>query len=202
MKNQFFVPPHMAKLANSTVRSLSYDTSNSVDYHINSIGFRGPELENTRSVIVIGNSVGFGLGIEFENTFGYLVSKDLGLPVANFAFGGCTQDNADYVQNIKLLSQRPFDDIFIVQINNINQHSDINQYFDTVEQLLKNKSRVYVMWDSSPVPDAITSKLLIHNKFHLDKSLPDYPDTFGIMSNRAIAKVIAGSLAQSKSQTS
>jgi hypothetical protein len=214
MQNQFFVPPHMQNLANQTVGSFGYDTSDTVQYQFNSLGFRGPELKDTASVIVIGNSVSFGLGLEFQNTYGYRVADHLGLPVANFSFGCYYHSNADYLDNIKLLSQRSHSDVFLIQINNINRlrinHAVIadpvtavprvTDYLDEISNLLKNKQCVYLMWDNVTysLPESVINMLLIHNKFHLDKSLPDHPDTFGILSNQAVAKIIAGSLTQSR----
>jgi hypothetical protein len=214
MQNQFFVPPHMQNLANQTVSNFGYDTSDTVQYQFNSLGFRGPELKDTASVIVIGNSVSFGLGLEFQNTYGHRVADYLGLPVANFSFGCYYHSNTDYLNNIKLLSQRSHSDVFLIQINNIDRlrtsHavvadpdtavSRVIDYLDEISNLLKNKQSVYLMWDdvTYSLPDSVSNMLLIHNKFHLDKSLPDHPDTFGILSNQAVAKIIAGSLTQSK----
>jgi hypothetical protein len=214
MQNQFFVPPHMQILANQTVSSFGYDSSDTVQYQFNSLGFRGPELKDTASVIVIGNSVSFGLGLEFQNTYGHRVAEQLNLPVANFAFGCYYHSNTDYLDNIKLLSQRPYSDVFLIQINNIDRlrtGSDVVAdsatavsrfvtYFEEINQLLKDKQCVYLLWDdvAYSLPESVTNQLLIHNKLHLDKSLPDHPDTFGVLSNQAVAKIILGSLTQSK----
>jgi len=204
----------MSNLAGQEIINFGYDKSNKVNYKFNSLGFRSPEQHNRDSVIVVGNSIGFGIGLLQEQTYGYQAAQQLGLGYINCAVGCYFHENHDHLINLQKLSARSNKDLFVIQINNLDRHRIDNNtvittgntdqcvakfidYFDLVESILKDKQRVYLYWDNInyELPTSIKNKLLIHNKFHIDSSLDTNLSTFGIKSHRAISKVISTKLA-------
>lgn len=213
--SSWIVPDHMKSLANQTVYNFGYDTQNKITYKFNSLGFRSDEFHNQPSLFTVGNSISFGVGIDIENTFGYIVAQHFSMPYANTSFGCYLHENNEYVSNIKRIVERNTNDIVIVQINNLARKkvgpateifsepnwciSRITDYFNTVESLLNGVEHYYLYWDDTniPVPDQIKNKLLIHNKFHLDQSINNNHSTFGLKSHRVISKIIVSKIAQS-----
>lgn len=51
----------MSMLAEKTVKNYGYDTQNLIEYSFNSLGFRSPEPSKDPSLVVIGNSISFGI---------------------------------------------------------------------------------------------------------------------------------------------
>jgi hypothetical protein len=203
------VPPHMAKLANKTTQVFGYDHNNTVAYKFNHLGFRTGSETGSDSINLIGNSISFGIGLEYQQTFGSIVASNLKRKLENFSYGCYLHDNHDHLSNLNLLAKRDSDDLFFIQINNLDRiRVDSNlvvlennistcktrflDYFDQVTQILKNKKKIFLYWDdkSYDLPKSVTDQFLIHNKCHIDTSLIDYPNSFGVKSNRLIAKII------------
>jgi len=203
----------MSSLTGQEIINFGHDTSTTVNYKFNSLGFRSPEQSSSDSVIVIGNSISFGIGISEKDIYGYQVAKQLRLGYINCALGCYFHENHDHLLNLKNLAKRTTNDLFLIQINNLdrqrisaekvispgNKIHAINKfidYFTQVEQLLRDKQKFYFYWDNveHKLPTEIKHKLLIHNKFHIDSSLPNNIDTFGIKSHRAISNVILSKL--------
>ena len=199
---KWFVPQHMKSLAGCEVDCFGYDQTHQVSYQFNQLGFRGSYHEGF-SVNVIGNSMAFGIGLAEPQVFGSIVSAKLGLGHNNFSFGCYLHENHDHLANLRILSQRTTDDIFVVQINNLDRLRDGDQvitgldagtavrrfqdYFEQVVSLLAHRRVIFVYWDDMEytLPSAITKKIAIHNKFCLDQSLGK--NTFGPRSHRSIA---------------
>ncbi len=206
---KWFVPPHMKNLANSTVKCFGYDQTNTVTYCFNELGFRNKYSADT-SINVVGNSIAFGIGLDEHQTFGYLLSQKLGLPCNNFGIGCYFHENHDHLANLKILSQRSTDDIFIVQINNLDRYRNKDNivttdncskfsrkrfldYFDQVLELTADRRTMLLYWDDQDydLPKSVIDKISIVNKFHLDYSIPGARYTFGVRSHRAIAEILA-----------
>jgi hypothetical protein len=206
----WFIPEHMQKLANTTVNTFVYDQSGKVNYTFDSVGFRNNnELTVDPHVIVIGNSMSFGMGLDNNHTFGLLTANKLCLPCYNVSVGAVLHENHDYLPTIRTIANRQSADRIILQINNLNRirvdstsviQSDNKHlcrqrfldYFDSVRFLLKNKNVTMLYWDDQyyQLPISVTDQILIHNKFHLDYSIGDNLDTFGIQSHRTISKIL------------
>lgn len=199
----------MKTLANSTVKCFGYDQTNTVTYCFNELGFRN-NYSTSPSINVIGNSVTFGIGLEEQQTFGYLLSQKLNLPCNNFGFGCYFHENHDHLTNLEILSQRNTDDIFIVQINNLDRcRVDSNtvitapspefgrkrflEYFDQLLKLTAGRRTILVYWDNQDhnLPKSVIDKISIINKLHLDCAISNNTDTFGPRSHNAIAKTLA-----------
>ena len=72
-------------------------TDNNVRYRHNQWGFRhtGDFVENRNSIVFLGCSLTYGIGVNYEQTWTYYVSKELGLDCINLAQPG-TAINASY----------------------------------------------------------------------------------------------------------
>ena len=199
---KWFVPEHMKSLAGSRVACFGYDQTHQVSYQFNQMGFRG-SYNTGNSINIIGNSIAFGIGLDETQVFGSMLSEKFGLGHNNFSFGCYLHENHDHLINLRILSQRTTDDIFVVQINNLDRFRDGDQvrtgldprtaihrfqdYFEQVVSLLAHRRVIFVYWDDVEysLPSAIAKKISIHNKFCLDHSLGD--NTFGPRSHRASA---------------
>lgn len=211
---EWFVPAHMKEFAAKTIINFKYDQTNTTSYRFNSLGFRSPEPTTNNSIIVIGNSVSFGIGLPEEQTYGSLVASAYQYNYLNCALGCYYHENHDYLINLKKLASRLTDDIFLIQINNLDRHrvgdtvtstgdkaqavAKFIDYFNKIEEILHNKQKIYLYWDNVDydLPDNIKSKFLIYNKFHLDSSIATMPDTFGTKSHLTISKIILSKLSQ------
>ena len=215
--DNFFGPKHQRLVTNTTTRCFEIDQTNTVEYRFNQLGFRGDDLTDESSVIAIGNTITFGIGVDEDLTYPSIVAKDLGLKCGNFSFVCYGHENKEHLPNIQLLANRPTRDIFLVQVNNICRRriseskleftcldqkdnlARLDKFLNDVEMILKNKCVIFMHWDDTDnthLPRRITDKFLIYNKFHLDYSLPNNIKTFGVKSHRAIAKVILSKLCQ------
>jgi hypothetical protein len=71
---------------------LGWDQPGAITYNINSSGFRCPEFNNTPCMIALGCSYTLGIGLPIESIWPTLVGNELGLMVANLAWGGNSTD--------------------------------------------------------------------------------------------------------------
>jgi len=72
-------------------------TDSNVRYRLNEYGYRhqGPFVENRNALVVLGCSLTFGIGVNYEQTWPYYVAKELGLDCVNLGQPG-TGINASY----------------------------------------------------------------------------------------------------------
>lgn len=205
---KWFLPQHMSKLANQTVKCFGYDQRGIVDYSFNHLGFRSPDPTTAPRLVVIGNSISFGIGIDFAHTYGALLAQALNRHIDNRAVGCFFHTNHDHLANIELLSKQNQDSVFLIQINNLDRRREQNQVFsgndhdwcvkqlesfvDQTSELLKHIPHKYVYWDNIEynLPSAVKKNIVLINKFHLDTSIDHNADTFGVQSHRAIAKAL------------
>lgn len=207
---KWLVPPHMKSWAGQSTRYFGYDQQGTTTYKFDSDGFRDNDTQGIDTVNLLGNSISFGIGLDNSLTFGCILATALKRKLNNFSYGCYLHENHDYLTNVKLCTERTDNDaLFIVQINNIDryrvdQNSVITNndrdfcrkrflnYFDQLTALLKNKNCIFLYWDdkSYDLPKSVTDQFLIHNKFHLDTSMKDYSNSFGIKSNLVIAKIL------------
>lgn len=66
----------------------------SITYKFNSYGFRCDEFSDRPTAMFLGCSNTVGVGIPYENTWAYIVSKELNLECANLGLGGGSSDSA------------------------------------------------------------------------------------------------------------
>jgi hypothetical protein len=209
----WFVPAHMKQLANKSTQFFGYDQQGHINYEFNNLGFRTDNAVGHSTINLIGNSISFGIGLHYHQTFGSILSTNLNRKLNNLSFGCYFHENHDHITNIKKLANQDSDDIYIIQINNLDRQridptlviSGNDQsfckkrfldYFDQVTELLKNKITFFLYWDDiyydfSP---SIINQILIFNKGHLDISLLNNKNTFGIKTNRFISNSIISKL--------
>jgi hypothetical protein len=192
----------MLKLASTTVNKYGYDQQGIIDYKFNSLGFRSPEPSTGKTLIVLGNSISFGIGLDEQDTYGYQTAQALGIDYLNLSIGCYKHENQQYICNIKNVANRNSDDIFVIQINNLARAGDdcvakFLTYFDDVSELLKHKQKLFIYWDdiSYTLPKSVGDQILIYNKFHLDTSILDQSNTFGRKSHKTIAQILRTKLA-------
>jgi hypothetical protein len=58
---KWFLPCHQFALAGKTVKRYGYDQQDLIDYSFNSLGFRSPEPTNDPRLVIVGNSISFGV---------------------------------------------------------------------------------------------------------------------------------------------
>lgn len=210
---EWFVPQHMKALANQSVQNFVTDQRGVVAYQFDQWGFRTNGYHTQYNINIIGNSLSFGLGLKFSDTYGALTADSLGASVQNFSFGGYLHENHDHLSNIQRMTQQFGDDIFIVQFNNLDRRRiDYNtviqnndtawclqtfvNYFDSVDQLLKNRKKIYLYWDNIDygIPKSIVNQITVYNKCHLDRSLDWNPNSFGAKSHKLLSKIILAKL--------
>ena len=204
----WFVPPRMFELAGTNVKSYGYDNQDLIDYSFNRLGFRSPEPTNDPRLVIIGNSLSFGIGLDLQHTFGSMLSQYTNRRLDNRSFGCFFHENHDHLHNIKLMVQQDQDSVFVVQINNLDRkrNGDLVQdnnppdwcverfldFFDQTEEILKNHPHTYIYWDNIDyeLPSTVLEKIVIKNKCQYDTSLADNKSTFGVKSHSHIAKIL------------
>lgn len=209
----WFVPGHMKQLANMSTKIFGIDQQGIVTYDFDHLGFRTGNTSGQANLCLIGNTISFGLGIHYIHTFGSLVASDLNLKLKNLSFGCYLHENHDHIVNIKNSIIQNNDDVFLIQINNLDRKrvsanlvvsgNDASycvkkfvDYFEQVDDLLKHHKKLYLYWDnvSYDLPKTISDQISVLNKCHIDTSLPVDSNTFGIKSHNLIAKIISSKL--------
>jgi hypothetical protein len=210
---EWFVPEHMKKLAKKSTQFFGIDQQGIITYNFNDLGFRTGDNIKLSSVNLFGNSISFGIGVDYYQTFGSMVADRLDRRLNNFSFGCYLHENHDHLENLQKIANRCHDDIFIVQINNLDRQrinsnlvltgndrefckKQFLDYFDQVSNILKHTRKIFLYWDSAEydLPKSVTDQILIYNKFHVDNSLSNNMDTFGTKSHLYISKIIVNEL--------
>ena len=210
----WFVPEHQQSLANQTVTKFGIDHQGIINYQFNSLGFRSSEPGQNPRLVTVGNSIAFGVGVPYQQTFSFKLAQKFGLQNENYSFGCYLHENHDHLNNISTLANQDIESIFIIQFNNlsrkrlnsesvvIHNNSEENlkkflEYYEQVTDLLRGRLKFFLYWDSDSyqLPDSISRQILIRNKFHLDSSIPGHPETFGPNSHRAIYQVLSHKIA-------
>jgi hypothetical protein len=213
---ELFCPQHQFKLRNTSVDVFGYDKTAEIQYSFNSQGFRGPELSDKPSIIVIGNSVSFGIGLDQTQTFVHMLAQHMHMPYFNASFGCWFHENHDHLHNLRLLRQRQQPDIFVIQINNLDRlrirdtvvegnNPDVCQqrfleFWNQAQEILADRDRLWLYWDdiNHHLPQEITAEFCVYNQWHLDQSLPDKSFTFGSRSHRMVFLALKSQLDQKK----
>ena len=212
---EWFVPPNQRVLAHTIVSNYGYDQTGQVQYQFNQQGFRSPEFVPDRSVFFLGNSITFGIGLNRPASFADQVSQQINRPYGNLGLGCFYHENHDHLLNLTNLLARDQDDIFVIQINNLDRNrvnsnlviANNNKkyceqrfldYFDQITTMLKYRQKLFLYWDEMEynIPESIQKEFLIYNKFHFDQSLSDNASTFGAASHTAIAKTLSSKIRQ------
>ena len=189
-------PDHMFSLRDKTVNSFGYDTHGDVEYSFNSLGYRSTRQFNkdAESICVFGNTISFGLGVAFENTYAELVSKQTGIPAFNFSWGCHGHTNLEQLDLIEHVLDAHKPRYVIFQINNldrvrINKTSVSTQnsidkikenhdvFIKRLQSTFSNVKHCFLYWDDKehnlPMPDC-----LIDNRYFIESKIA-YHDNEG-----------------------
>jgi hypothetical protein len=202
-------PAHMYKLRNQTVFEFADDGHTGSRYTFNSLGYRSDcEFNLTDDAIIIfGNTLTFGLGLNVEQTFPWLISDELSCPVYNFSWGRYAHENSEQLALLKNILKIITPKLVIFQINNLNRHkiNDTTVSFNNSNKLILQKFHIFnaglqeclntvphilLHWDDEE-HGVDFSNCLIYNKYHVDSiafnnGLSDNP-TMGRISHKLIA---------------
>ena len=89
-----FIPYDTEKLFKKNKKTMQSDWpyhNKKVEYRVGSHGYRCPEFEDidwSRSVVLFGCSMTYGIGVDEEETIGFHLSKIIDKPVINLGLGG------------------------------------------------------------------------------------------------------------------
>lgn len=191
----------------TAVKNFGYDNETSVDYRFNSLGYRSNVefTPDSSAIVLLGNSISFGIGLPLEQTYGEILSQKTGRPVYNFSLGCYGHTNMEQLPLLESIL-RTFDPFCVIfQINNLNRFrlngkilfdnpidrviSEYNNFYKDVKILLKDMSHIFLYWDQETF-DVKLPDCLIHNKYHVDYSLKNRTSTFGKKTNKLIAEKI------------
>lgn len=198
-------PSHMYELRNQTVNKFGYDQITGTSYKFNSLGYRS-DIEFTpvdNAVILLGNTITFGLGVELDKTFAGQLCASLSVPVYNFSWGCYSHTNheqLELLQNILAISKPK---CVIFQINNLNRSrsrsgivnfnndtdfikSEYVRFYQSATTILADTPHIFLHWDHEYYGFEF-SDCLVYNKYHVDQSVPDNNSTFGPKSHKLIA---------------
>jgi hypothetical protein len=210
---EWFVPEHMKRLAKKSTQFFAIDQQGIITYDFNDLGFRTGNNIKQSSINLFGNSISFGIGLNYKQTFGSMVADRFNRKLNNFSFACYLHENHDHLTNLKKIISKYQDDIFIVQINNLDRQRITSNsvltgndrefckkrfldYFDQISTILKHTRKIFLYWDNVEydLPKSVTDQILIYNKFHVDTSLLNNSNTFGIKSHLYISKIIVNQL--------
>jgi hypothetical protein len=123
-----------------------YYKNNPIEYHRNNLGHRCKDIEEidlTNYFLVAGCSHTDGIGLHLEDTYPYLLSKELGCDYYNLSLGGSGIDVLSYnlLTWVAKIKQKP--KFLILQIPNIIRYctveEQINVHGSWAEQADKNE---------------------------------------------------------------
>jgi hypothetical protein len=191
----------------NTIRNFGYDDSTNIDYQFNTMGYRSNrefDIENS-PIILLGNTITFGLGVPREKTFAGIIEKKLAHPVYNFAWGCYAHTNLEQLALLKSILNVTNPRYVLFQINNLNRyrvngeinfhnplHLVIDEYTKFIAEIkiiLNTVPHGYLHWDEH-IYDVELPKCLVYNKYHVDVSVATNKTTFGIKTHKLIAEKI------------
>lgn len=204
-------PDHMKEFSNQSVKTFGYDKGRKIDYVFNSLGYRSTLefVDDSNPIILLGNSVTFGIGLNVDDTFAGIISKKISNPVYNFAWGCYAHTNHEQLDLLDNIVKNIKPKHIVFQINNLDRIrqngkivynnpknlilSQFDDFYKKLKLLLTNVSHTLIYWDDHNY-DLDFNKFLIYNKYHLDISIENMPNTFGKKSHKLIAAKILQSL--------
>jgi hypothetical protein len=199
-------PEHMHVLRGQTVYRFGYDTESGTRYTFNSLGYRADqEFVDPGAIVVLGNTLSFGLGIDIGYTYSSLIQERTGRPVYNFAWGCYAHTNLELSHLLESLLKHMTPSLILFQINNLNRlriegticfdnehntvQSEYHKFLEHASLILNNCPHMFLHWDDEQ-HQVDLPPCLIYNKYHVDSSLKSHKKIFGRKSHRLIAEKI------------
>jgi hypothetical protein len=188
---------------NKNIKNFGYDHETNIDYKFNDLGYRSNiEFEiDKQPIIVLGNTLSFGLGVAIEDTYAYKISTETQKPVYNLSWGSHRHTNYELLELLRsiLLIDNP--KLIIFQINNLNRYREVNnivnfhntkeliiseyqKFYNEISVLLKDKKHIFLYWDNEN-HEVQLPNCLIKNKYFVDTSLK-ITNSFGKKSHYLI----------------
>jgi len=207
-------PKHMFQHRNKKIKNFIGDSETKIDYKFNKLGYRSNiEFElKKKPIILLGNTISFGLGLPIEDTFSYIISSHFKKPVYNFSWGCYAHTNYEQLNLLKKILEIDEPSLIIFQINNLNRYrnngiisfgnskeliiSEYKKFYFEISKLLKNKKHIFLYWDNEE-HDVKFPKCLIKNRYIVDTSLKN-KITAGKKSNKLIALKIINEIKEKK----
>jgi hypothetical protein len=153
------------------------DNYKDVTYSLNEHGFRSePFTEGDKSVVFLGSSCTFGTGLPLENTWPYIVSKEIGLKRYNLALGGGSGCTNFRIANFWLEKLKP---VLVIYMSPFNGRLEI------IQQDTENKEYTYDWLHSQLYTDDVSKLFLwMTDKFKNNKinSTQKYKEFYKIWS--------------------
>ncbi len=188
----------MFSLRDKTVKNFGYDKQGDTTYSFNSLGYRSDRefKKDSESICVFGNTISFGLGVPFKDTYAELLSAKTGIPAYNFSWGCHNHTNLEQLDLIDqvLDMHKPWYVVF--QINSLNrvrkstthvsrqnsveeikEHHDL--FMSRLQKTFSNINHCFLYWDGEthdlPMPEC-----LIDNRYFIQHDNA-YHDSKGVM---------------------
>jgi len=179
--------PHMYKYKSSVIKNFGYDKFTKVDYAFNSLGYRSKcEFNEKNPIIILGNTMSFGLGVEYEKTYAGLLEKHLQKPVYNLSWGCYGHTINEQISFLERVYNSIDPSLTIFQLNNLNRYrmpdkticfnnseevirSEYDRFIERFYRVTKNQNLLLLHWDNQYY-DVELPKLLIYNKYVVDSA--------------------------------
>jgi hypothetical protein len=196
-------PKHMFMYRNKTIKNFGYDHETNIDYKFNNLVYRSniEFIIGKEPIVVLGNTLSFGLCTNIENTFSYKISVETQSPVYNLSWGCYPHTNNELLELLRsiLLIDNPR--LIIFQINNLNRYRESNgsvnffnkknliifeyqKFYNEILLLLKDKNHIFLYWDNED-HEVQLPNCLIKNQYFVDTSLKS-KEVFGKKSHHLI----------------
>ena len=188
----------------NTIKNYGYDSVTDVDYTFNSLGYRSSvQFDAPNPIVVLGNTMSFGLGLPYEQTYAGIVEQQTKTPVYNLSWGCYAHTINEQLELLQDVYNCIEPSLVIFQINNLNRyrlnktevsfnnsrdiiHAEYNRFIYNLHKTIANKNIVLMHWDNENHGIQIPN-LLIDNKYSID-FVPDItPAVIGMKSHKLIA---------------
>lgn len=209
-------PRHMYQYRNKTIKNFGVDTESCVEYSFNSLGYRSPyEFDEKNTIVVLGNTISFGIGLTYTDTFSSILEQQLDTKVYNFSIGCYLHQNHDQLALLNSIIQSLDPKHVVFQINNldrkrisdtqVNTNNDVNEilalynsFMQELKKMLDTVSNSLIYYDNISYNIA-RDNFLIDNSYHVDHSIISNKGTFGKKSHKLIGlklmqKIQAGNI--------
>ena len=207
-------PEHMYNRRSTIIKNFGYDDETEVEYRFNNLGYRSDiEFEIGKNpIILLGNTITFGLGVEIKHTFSNIIASHFKNPVYNFSWGCYAHTNNEQSELLKSILTTDNPSLIIFQINNLNRFrnnnivsynntkeliiSEYKKFYDEIFKLLKNKKHIFLHWDDEE-HEVKLPNCLIKNKFLIDGIIKK-KKLGGVKSHKIIGHKIVNEIKQKK----
>ena len=207
-------PKHMFNHRSSVTKNCGYDTITDIEYKFNDLGYRSNInfIVGKEPIIILGNTISFGLGVDIKDTFAGILASHLKKPVYNFSWGCYAHTNFEQTQLLRSILEVDDPSLIIFQINNLNRYrknnsicfdnpaelitAEYEKFSSEISILLKNKKHIFLHWDDQE-HDVILKNCLIKNRFLVDGNIGNRT-VGGIKSHKLIGLKIIEEIEKQK----